>query len=108
MKNVLIGLGFMAAHLTAPAAANSDHKRRDVPINVADLDLGSREGLATLDRRLAKAVLKSCGTAHHLEPAQINDLEHCRRVARNHARAVRDAIVDRYVRRAGLAGQASK
>ena len=108
MKYVLIGLGFIAAHMTSPAAANSDQKRSDVSVNIAELDIGSREGLAALDRRLAKAVLKSCGTAHYLEPAQLNDMDNCRRVARDHARAVRDAIVNRYAGRAGLAGQASK
>lgn len=107
MRHFLISLGLIAAHLTTAATANSDVKRRDVTVNIADLDLDSREGLAALDRRLARAVLKSCGTAHHLEPAQLNDMERCRRVARDHARTVRDAIVDRHVGRAGLASHAS-
>lgn len=93
MKTVLIGAALLAAQLAAPAAAGTGEKRRDVPVNISDLDLGTREGVAALDRRLARAVVKACGTAHYLEPEQLNEVDRCRAAARDRAMATRAKIL---------------
>ena len=93
MKHVLIGAALAAALLATPATAGSGGKRRDVRVSVADLDLGTREGVAELDRRLGQAVVKACGTAHHLEPAALNEVDRCRAAARARAMITRSALL---------------
>ncbi len=108
MKHVLIGAALAAALLAAPAAASSDEKRRDVRINVADLDLGTAQGIAALDRRLAKAVVKACGTAYYLEPEELDTMERCRAAAQNRAMATRNALLGRSGEESAAAAGASK
>jgi UrcA family protein len=93
MKLVLIGAALVAAHLAAPAAANPDGKHREIRVEVADLDLSSPEGISELDRRMARAVLKACGTAYYLEAEQLRDLDRCRSAALERATAARDALI---------------
>lgn len=95
MKNILILAALAAASFSAPAAAGPEQVRRDVRVNVADLDLRTADGVAELDRRLARAVAQACGTAHHLEPEQQVDKERCQTAARARAMAARDAIMHR-------------
>ena len=95
MKTVLIGAALVAAQLTVPASAGTGEKRRDVPVKISDLDLGTRQGVAALDRRLARAVVKACGTAHYLEPEQLNEVDRCRAAARDPATATREKILAR-------------
>jgi hypothetical protein len=40
-------------------------------------------------------VLKACGTAHHLEPEQLRDMDHCRADAHARAMATRDHVIQR-------------
>ncbi len=108
MKNLMIGAALAAALLTAPASAGAGEKRRDVRVNVADLDLGTPNGIAALDRRLALAVLKACGTAHYLEPEALTEMERCRTAARARAMAARDAMLRRPIGRAAAAVGASR
>jgi UrcA family protein len=95
MKKLLIGAALVAAQLAAPAMADTGQKRRDIGVAVSDLDLGTREGVAALDRRLARAVAKACGTAHYLEAEQLDDLDRCRADARERATAARNEILRR-------------
>lgn len=95
MKYVLVGVAIFAAQLSTPASADAGQQRRDVSVNFADIDLRTREGLAEFDRRLARAVLKACGTAHYLEREQLRDLDHCRATAHARAMATRDKLVHR-------------
>jgi UrcA family protein len=97
MKLVLIGTALAAALLAAPVAATPGEKRRDVRVKVADLDLGTPGGIVALDRRLARAVVKACGTAHYLEPEKLNEMDRCRAAARDRALAARKAILDRHL-----------
>ena len=108
MKHVLIGAALAAALLTAPAAASPGGKRRDVRVKVADLDLRTSEGVAALDRRLAQAVVKACGTAHYLEPEKLDEMDRCRADARERAMATRNAILGRGTGGAASAAGASK
>ena len=95
MKYGLIGAALAAALLAAPAAAGSGEKRRDIRVKIADLDLATSEGVATLDRRLAQAVVKACGTAHYLEPEALDEMDRCRAAARERAMATRNALLGR-------------
>ncbi len=93
MKDLLIGAALAAAMLTAPATASDGEKRRDVRISVADLDLGTAEGVAALDKRLAQAVVKACGSAHYLEPEALKEVDRCRAAAAQRAMATRNALL---------------
>lgn len=101
MKNVLIGAALIAAQLAASAPANAagepGDRRRDVRVKIADLDLSTREGVAALDRRLAQAIVKACGTAHYLEPEALDEVDNCRADARERAMATRNAILRREI-----------
>ena len=108
MKNVLIGVALVAAQAAAPAVANPGEKRRDVRVDIADLDLGTRKGIVALDRRLARAVLKACGTAHYLEPEELAEVDRCREGARERALAARNAILGREIGGAAIAAGAFK
>lgn len=93
MKTVSIGAALLA-QLAAPSLPHSGQKMREVHVAVADLDLSSAKGMATLDRRLVRAVLKVCGTAHYLDSAQMADMELCRVDASRRASAARQALLD--------------
>lgn len=108
MKYILLSAALVAAQLAAPAAANAGQTRRDVPVRIADLDLGTREGVAALDRRLARAVVKACGSAHYLEPEQVRDLDRCRAAARERAMATRDRILHLAAGQSALGARAGK
>ena len=95
LKHVLIGAALVAAQLAVPASTDPGHRRRNVRVRIADLDLGTSEGVAALDRRLALAVAKACGTAHYLEPEKLDEVDRCRADARARAMATRNAILGR-------------
>jgi UrcA family protein len=93
MKTILVGVAL--ALLASPAIAESGDRRRDVRVSIADLDLATPDGVAALDQRLAKAVLKVCGTAYFLDQAQLDDVDRCRVDAGARAVALRQQVLDR-------------
>ena len=95
MKYVLVGVAIFAAQLSTPASADAGQQRSDVSVDIADIDVRTQEGLAEFDRRLVRAVLKACGTAHHLEPEQLRDMDHCRADAHARAMVTRDHVIQR-------------
>lgn len=97
MKYVLVGVAILASQLSVPAAADAGQQRRDITVNIADIDLSTRMGVDELDRRLARAVLKACGTAHYLETEQLRDMDRCRAAAHVRAMAMRDRLAQRAV-----------
>lgn len=48
-------------------------------VQVADLDLSSKAGQRSLDRRLSQAVIELCGTASDADPAGKNDVRKCQK-----------------------------
>ena len=62
----------------APASAEPVGEPNIVRISYADLDLGSPQGTAKLDRRIRSAVQTACGTASDADLAGKNDVRHCR------------------------------
>lgn len=108
MIHVLIGAALAAAQIAAPAAADAGETRRDVRVATADLDLSTREGIAALDRRLAKAVAKACGTAYYLEPEELNAVDRCRAAARERTASMRTALLARSAGGLAQAKRASK
>lgn len=93
MKCFLIGAALIAGQLSPVDATSGGKKRQDVRVTIADLDLNTPEGVAALDRRLARAVLKACGAAYYLDPKELEDVDRCRADARERAVAARNTIL---------------
>ena len=108
MKYFAIAAALMATQFTAPANAAPGERRTDVQIRTADLDLGTSQGIAELDRRISEAVVQACGTAHYLEPRELDERDRCRAAARDRAMAVRSSTLARHVGGPALGGQASR
>jgi UrcA family protein len=66
---------FAAAPLSAQAPAATDR----LIVRTADLDLSSRAGIATLERRVLSAVQESCGTLSDSDLQGKNLVIACRR-----------------------------
>jgi len=77
----------------ALAASIDPAPRQQVHVQVADLNLGSREGVRTLDRRLASAARQVCGANPALSPTERWAANGCRRAALSRARPARDAAI---------------
>lgn len=56
LRTLTLALALGAATATAPAAAQSE-----IRVSIADLDLASKAGQETLDRRLENAARRVCG-----------------------------------------------
>ena len=95
MQAYLIAAAIAASTIAVPSAAAADQVRRDVPVEYADLDLSTRVGMVTLDRRLRRAVADACGSAHHFDIEQQQDLARCLAAARERAEAARSVILAR-------------
>lgn len=78
----------------APALAEAPASAVNVSlVRIADLDLGSRDGQRTLDRRLANAAREVCGTASDVDVVGKNDVRKCRDETLAQARGKRDAML---------------
>lgn len=93
MKHVFTALTLAAAQLSTPPIADFGHDRRDLAVSIADLDLATEAGIATLKQRLDLAVVKACGTAYFLDAKQLQDVERCRADARKEAELALEAVV---------------
>lgn len=95
MKTILVGVALAVSLLTTPAMAKPGEGRRVVRVSFADLDLATPDGIAALDRRLASAVRRVCGTVYFLDRAQLIDVDRCRADAGARAMALRQQVLER-------------
>jgi UrcA family protein len=95
MKTLLtLSLAAAALALTsAPAFAQSDAASQRLVVSYADLDLSTRQGVRTLDRRLRAAASTACGPTSDFDPEGKNDARHCRAETLAEARAQRDSAI---------------
>jgi UrcA family protein len=97
MKTLFI-LSALAASLTAsiatsPAAAQAPAAGDRLIVSYSDLDLSSRAGVRTLNRRILTAVQTACGSASDIDLRGRNSVNECRSATYAQANAqVRDAI----------------
>lgn len=76
-----------------PPHSPKPRPRRASASFTADLDLSTRDGRDTLDRRLAIAASEACGAAADVDLAGRNVVRQCRKDVLAQARARTDAIV---------------
>ena len=100
MKNPYV-IAFVSALITAgalraaPALAetpSSDVRTYVSYVKTADLDLSSKGGQRTLDRRVAQAAREVCGTASDVDLVGQNKARECREAAVAKATGERDAL----------------
>jgi len=82
MKTFVILAAFAAtlsgSLATSPAAAQAPAADERVVVRYADLDLGSRAGVAALNRRILTAVQTACGTPSDSDLHGKNVINECR------------------------------
>jgi UrcA family protein len=96
MKTFFIPLAAIAAialGATPAAAQSAPAGARTLVVHYADLDLGTKAGLAKLDSRIRVAVRTACGTASDVDVAGKNDVQQCRTDTLANAAAQRDQAV---------------
>lgn len=92
MKTILI-LAAAAATFTAAPALAQDLGAGQVRVGYADLDLSSRSGQRTLDRRIRSAVEQACGPISSFDPRGKNIVLDCREQTLAEARTQRDVAI---------------
>ena len=80
------------ALLATPAMAEPVAPATSI-VRTADLDLASKSGQRTLDRRLSIAIADVCGTASVADLAGQNEVRRCRVATRQHVESDRDAVL---------------
>lgn len=70
-----------AAAAAAALLASSPVAAGPALIHLADLDLSSPAGRATLDRRVARALEAACGSYFQTSPEETREIDICRRDA---------------------------
>lgn len=83
MRIVVITVTIAAFSLSISSAVLS--QSMSTPVAYQDLDLSTGAGKSQLDRRIAAAVTKVCGTADPRDLDAVNDLRKCQRSARTAA-----------------------
>jgi UrcA family protein len=89
----------LSSLLFASTAMAEPRQRAVETVRIADLDLGTAKGRASLDSRIRQAVNSACGLASPVDLAGANDIRHCRAEARRLAQRQ----VDRALASAGQA-----
>ena len=92
MKTILI-LAAAAATFTAAPALAQELDAGQVRVGYADLDLSTRAGVRTLDRRIRSAVELACGPISSSDPRGKNLVIACRTETLAEARAQRDVAI---------------
>jgi UrcA family protein len=77
MRSLPILAAAAAAFVSAPAS--SQEAPSNIVVHYADLDLATRAGAATLDRRISAAVRWACGPTSDVDPAGKNRARGCRK-----------------------------
>ena len=93
MKSLLTLAAVAAAALATPAVAQSAVDAGQVRVGYADLDLTSRAGVRTLDRRIRTAVETACGPISSFDPRGKNIVLECRADTLAEARSQRDVAI---------------
>jgi len=96
MKTLLsfaLAIAASAATFSTPALAQSAVGTGQVSVGYADLDLSTRAGVRTLDRRIRSAVETACGPISSFDPHGKNIVLDCRAETLAQARAQRDVAV---------------
>ena len=94
MKTLLtLALTAAAAFLSAQPAVAQDAGSGQLVVSYSDLDLGTRSGIRTFDRRIRSAVEKVCGPISSFDPRGRNIVHDCRAETLALARAERDVAV---------------
>ncbi|OYQ33995.1 hypothetical protein CHU93_02735 [Sandarakinorhabdus cyanobacteriorum] len=84
----IIMAAIVAATLAAPAlAAGPEHMTGTVRVQTADLDLSTVAGQRALDRRLAMAMVRLCGTPVFFSRDELAELDACKAEASKAAAA---------------------
>ena len=91
MKTLLTLAAAAAAFVGSPALAQNGPAQ--VAVSYADLDLSSRAGVRTLDRRIRTAVEQACGPISSFDPRGKNIVLDCREDTLALARAQRDTAI---------------
>ena len=78
MKTLITAAAALAASAFSAAPAVAQTPDRTVVVRFADLDLSTRAGQASLDRRLASAVTYLCGTPSAADPDGRRTVRACR------------------------------
>jgi len=83
MNQILLFAAAAAASipLFSPAGAEARAGEQTQVVRFADLDLGSEDGVRTLDRRIASAAAAVCGPTSDVDPAGKNKVRRCRETA---------------------------
>ena len=92
MKTILILAAAVATFTAAPALAQ-ELDAGQVRVGYADLDLSTRAGVRTLDRRIRSAVELACGPISSFDPRGKNIVLDCRTETLAEARAQRDVAI---------------
>jgi UrcA family protein len=92
MKTILI-LAAAAATLTAAPALAQELGAGQVRVGYADLDLSTRAGVRTLDRRIRSAVELACGPISSFDLRGKNIVLDCRAETLAEARSQRDVAI---------------
>ena len=96
MNKILILAAALVASFTSlapPAFAQQAAGAGQVVVGYGDLDLNSRAGLRTLDRRIRTAVEQACGPISSFDPRGKNVVLDCREDTLALARAQRDTAI---------------
>ncbi len=93
MSKLLILAALAAAPLAQPAFAQPAPIPRTAVVAHADLDLATKKGARTLDRRIWRAVVAVCGTAPDYDLEGKNDVRECRRDTRAIASAEAQQVI---------------
>ena len=95
MKTITILAALLAAGLTTATGighvAYAQPNSRTVAIPYGDLNLGSEEGRAALDRRIGHAIREACGTPSPVDLRGHNEAGQCRAELRASLATQRDA-----------------
>ena len=92
MKTILI-LAAAAATFTAAPALAQELDAGQVRVGYADLDLSTRAGVRTLDRRIRSAVELACGPISSFDPRGKTIVLECRADTLAEARSQRDVAI---------------
>jgi UrcA family protein len=93
MKKILLLTAALFSFSASPALAQDAPAPERIEISYSDLDLSTRQGVRTLDRRLRAAARLACGPTSDADPAGKNDALECRTETLAQARAQRDVAL---------------
>jgi UrcA family protein len=93
MKPILAFAVAVAALAGSPALSQPVADGGEIVVSYADLDLTTRGGIRSFDRRIRTAVEQACGPISSSDPAGRNDVAQCRADGLALARAQRDTAI---------------